>query len=288
MRKLRLLFTCLLTFLALGSALAQNITVKGEVKDANTGEGVPFASIQVKGTMTGTATDANGNYSIDVPRNATLIFSSIGYLNQEAAVEGRGVVNIMLAPDTESLEELVVVAYGVAKRESVTGAISTVKSDAIDKRPVTSVSNVLEGMSTGVLALPGGDPGSDASIRIRGVGSVTGSNSPLYVIDGVPFGGNISDLNPNDIESLTVLKDATSAALYGNRASNGVILITTKRGKSEPGYLQPRHPRVRQGERPGIHAGLLHGLHEQPDQQCGHVESRGYRRYAVEPLHLPR
>ena len=233
MRKLRLLFTCLLTFLALGSALAQNITVKGEVKDANTGEGVPFASIQVKGTMTGTATDANGNYSIDVPRNATLIFSSIGYLNQEAAVEGRGVVNIMLAPDTESLEELVVVAYGVAKRESVTGAISTVKSDAIDKRPVTSVSNVLEGMSTGVLALPGGDPGSDASIRIRGVGSVTGSNSPLYVIDGVPFGGNISDLNPNDIESLTVLKDATSAALYGNRASNGVILITTKRGKSD-------------------------------------------------------
>ena len=139
MRKLRLLFTCLLTFLALGSALAQNITVKGEVKDANTGEGVPFASIQVKGTMTGTATDANGNYSIDVPRNATLIFSSIGYLNQEAAVEGRGVVNIMLAPDTESLEELVVVAYGVAKRESVTGAISTVKSDASDKRPAPSV-----------------------------------------------------------------------------------------------------------------------------------------------------
>ena len=233
MRKLRLLFTCLLTFLALGSALAQNITVKGEVKDANTGEGVPFASIQVKGTMTGTATDADGYYTIDVPRNAVLIFSSIGYINQEAAVEGRGVVNIMLAPDTESIEELVVVAYGVAKKESVTGAISTVKSDAIAQRPVSSVSNVLEGMATGVIALPTGDPGSDATIRIRGVGSVTGNNSPLYVIDGVPFGGNISDLNPNDIESLTVLKDATSAALYGNRASNGVILITTKRGKSD-------------------------------------------------------
>ena len=233
MRKLRLLFTCLLTFLALGSALAQNITVKGVVKDANTGEGVPFASIQVKGTMSGAATDADGNYTIDVPRNAVLIFSSIGYLNQEAAVEGRGVIDILLAPDTESLEELVVVAYGVAKKESVTGAISTVKSDAIAQRPVSSVSNVLEGMATGVLALPTGDPGSDATIRIRGVGSVTGNNSPLYVIDGVPFGGNISDLNPNDIESLTVLKDATSAALYGNRASNGVILITTKRGKSD-------------------------------------------------------
>ena len=233
MRKLRLLFTCLLTFLALGSALAQTISVKGKVTDANTGESVPFASIQVKGTMTGTATDADGNYTIDVPRNATLIFSSIGYINQEAAVEGRNMINILLAPDTESLEELVVVAYGVAKKESVTGAISTVKSDAIDKRPVSSVSNVLEGMATGVLALPGGDPGDDAAIRIRGVGSPNGSNSPLYVIDGVPFGGNISDLNPNDIESLTVLKDATSAALYGNRASNGVILITTKRGKSD-------------------------------------------------------
>ena len=233
MRKLRLLFTCLLTVLALVPALAQTITVKGEVKDANTGEGVPFASIQVKGTMTGTATDADGNFTIDVPRNATLIFSSIGYLNQEAAVEGRTTVNILLAPDTESIEELVVVAYGVAKKESVTGAISTVKSDAIAQRPVSSVSNVLEGMATGVLSLPGGDPGDDASIRIRGVGSVTGNNTPLYVIDGVPFGGNISDLNPNDIESLTVLKDATSAALYGNRASNGVILITTKRGKSD-------------------------------------------------------
>ena len=203
------------------------------VSDASTGEGIPFASIQVKGTMNGTATDADGNYSISVPKNAILIVSSIGYLNQEVTVDGRAVVNVMLAPDTESIEETVVVAYGTAKRESVTGAISTVKSDAIDKRPVTSVTNVLEGMSTGVLTLPGGDPGDAAAIRIRGVGSVTGENSPLYVIDGVPYGGNIADLNPNDIESLTVLKDATSAALYGNRASNGVILITTKRGKSD-------------------------------------------------------
>ena len=233
MRKLKLFLSCVMLFVVGFLAYAQNINVSGKVTDAQTGEGIPFASIQVKGTMSGTATDADGNYTISVPKNATLVFSSIGYLNQEAAVEGRTTVNILLAPDTESIEELVVVAYGVAKKESVTGAISTVKSDAIDKRPVSSVTNVLEGMATGVLALPGGDPGSDAAIRIRGVGSVTGSNSPLYVIDGVPFGGNISDLNPNDIESLTVLKDATSAALYGNRASNGVILITTKRGKSD-------------------------------------------------------
>ena len=233
MRKLKLCFTCIVFLAASFFAYAQNINVSGMVSDASTGEGIPFASIQVKGTMNGTATDADGNYSISVPKNAILIVSSIGYLNQEVTVDGRAVVNVMLAPDTESIEETVVVAYGTAKRESVTGAISTVKSDAIDKRPVTSVTNVLEGMSTGVLTLPGGDPGDAAAIRIRGVGSVTGENSPLYVIDGVPYGGNIADLNPNDIESLTVLKDATSAALYGNRASNGVILITTKRGKSD-------------------------------------------------------
>ena len=233
MRKLRLLFTCLLTFLALGSALAQNITVKGEVKDANTGEGVPFASIQVKGTMTGTATDADGNYSIDVPRNATLIFSSIGYLNQEAVVEGRNVINILLAPDTENLEEAVItIAYGAAKKSSLTGAISSVNSEKLEARPTSSVTSALEGTVTGVqVNNTYGAPGSDPSIIIRGNGTINGSTSPLYIIDGVPFGGNISDLNPNDIESLTVLKDAASAALYGNRAANGVILITTKKGK---------------------------------------------------------
>lgn len=233
MKRLKTIVTLLLAVVLCQNALAQNITVKGKVTDNATGEPVAFASIQVKGTITGTATDADGNYVMEVQKNATLIFSSIGYVTQEAAVAGRGVINILLAPDSEALDDVVVVAYGTAKKESVTGAISTVKSEAISKRPVTSVTNVLEGMSTGVLALPGGDPGDAASIRIRGVGSVTGSNSPLYVIDGVPFGGNIADLNPNDIESLTVLKDATSAALYGNRASNGVIMITTKRGKSD-------------------------------------------------------
>ena len=233
MRKLKFFLSCVMLFAVCFLAYAQNINVSGKVTDAATGESVPFASIQVKGTMTGTATDADGNYTISVPRNAILVFSSIGYLNQEAAVEGRGVINILLAPDTESLDELVVVAYGVAKKESVTGAISTVKNEAIAQRPLTNVTNVLEGAVTGVIANGGGDPGSSPTIRIRGVGSVTGENSPLYIIDGVPFSGYISDLNPNDIETLTVLKDATSAALYGNRASNGVIMITTKRGKSD-------------------------------------------------------
>ncbi len=234
MRKLRIVFTCLLTVLALGTALAQNITVKGVVTDSATGEGVPFASIQVKGTMTGTATDGDGNYSIDVPKNATLIFSSIGYLNQEVAVEGRSLINVILATDTENLEEAVItIAYGAAKKSTLTGAISNVNADKIETRPVSTVTSALEGTVTGVqVNSTFGNPGSDPSIMIRGNGTVNGSSSPMYVIDGVPYGGNLSDLNPADIESMTVLKDAASAALYGNRASNGVILITTKKGKS--------------------------------------------------------
>ena len=234
MRKLRLLFTCLLTFLALGSALAQTITVKGEVKDANTGEGVPFASIQVKGTMTGTATDAEGNYSIDVPRNAVLVFSSIGYLNQEAAVEGRSVVNIMLAPDTESLEELVVVAYGTVNKKDFTGSAASLDSKKLEVRPVTNATNALEGITSGVqFTSASGQPGSSGSIRIRGFGSINADSAPLYVVDGVPFDGSISNINSDDIESITVLKDAASSALYGARAANGVVLITTKKGRSE-------------------------------------------------------
>lgn len=234
MRKLRLLFTCLLTFLALGSALAQNITVKGEVKDAVTGEGVPFASIQVKGTMTGTSTDADGNYSIDVPRNATLIFSSIGYLTQEAAVEGRTLINILLATDTESLEETVVIAYGTVNKKDFTGSAASLDSKKLEVRPVTNATNALEGITSGVqFTSASGQPGSSGSIRIRGFGSINADSNPLYVVDGVPFDGSISNINSDDIESITVLKDAASSALYGARAANGVVLITTKKGRSE-------------------------------------------------------
>ncbi len=234
MRKLKLFITCLLTVVMCNVAVAQNITVKGTVKDASTGEGIPFASIQLKGTLTGTSADLDGNYTIDVPKNGTLIFSSIGYVNQEAVVEGRTVIDILLATDAEALEEAVItIAYGAAKKSSLTGAISNVNSEKIESRPVSAVTSVLEGTVTGVqVNSTTGAPGSDPSILIRGNGTINGSTSPLYVIDGVPFSGNLSDLNPNDIESLTVLKDAASSALYGNRAANGVILITTKKGKS--------------------------------------------------------
>ena len=233
MKRIKFLFTLVAILLA-GVLSAQNITVKGVVTDRETGEPIPFASIQVKGTTTGAAADTEGCFSLTVSTNATLVFSSIGYIPREVPVDGRGVIDVILSPDSEALDDVIVIAYGTAKKESVTGAVATVKSSEISKRPVSSVTDILEGQVSGIMVNSTyGEPGSGASIRIRGFGSVNGSNSPLYVIDGVPFGGNVSDLNPNDIESLTVLKDATSAALYGNRASNGVILITTKRGTSD-------------------------------------------------------
>ena len=234
MRKLKFFLSCVMLFAVGFLAYAQNINVSGKVTDAATGESVPFASIQVKGTMTGTATDADGNYTISVPRNAILVFSSIGYLNQEAAVEGRSVVNIMLAPDTESLEELVVVAYGTVNKKDFTGSAASLDSKKLEVRPVTNATNALEGITSGVqFTSASGQPGSSGSIRIRGFGSINADSAPLYVVDGVPFDGSISNINSDDIESITVLKDAASSALYGARAANGVVLITTKKGRSE-------------------------------------------------------
>lgn len=220
-----------LLFLSATVAFSQNIQVKGTVIDAN-GDPVPFASIQLKGTKTGTSTDENGNYTFSAPKNGTLIFSSIGYQTNEVHINGKLIVDCVLNQDTDYLDDVVVVAYGVAKKESIVGAVSQVNSKDIEKRSTSSVSAVLEGSAPGIRVNNSyGEPGSDASIRIRGFGSINGTNAPLYVMDGVVYGGNISDLNPQDIESISVLKDASSAALYGNRASNGVILITTKKGK---------------------------------------------------------
>ena len=247
MRKPRFLFACLAFRLLCGTAFAQNITVRGTVTDAQTGETVPFASIQLKGTMTGTATDADGNYAFEVPRNATLIFSSIGYVTQEVAVDGRANVNVLLRPDAEALEETIVVAYGTAKKGTYTGAASVVKQESIKDVPSVSFEQALNGKVAGMsITQSSGQVGSASAIRIRGIGSMNASNEPLYVIDGVPtVSGNtgqmsgeiystnnvMASLNSNDIESITVLKDAAASALYGSRAANGVILINTKRGR---------------------------------------------------------
>ena len=230
MKKVKLFFTVLaLSLCAL--AYGQNITVKGIVSDASTGEPVPFASLQLKGTMTGTNTDANGEYSISVPSNGTIIFSSVGYTTQEVAVNGKATVNVALEPDTESLDETIVVAYGVQKKSSFVGSATQISGDKLTKMQTSNVSKSLEGAVAGLqTASSSGTPGSGASIQIRGIGSVNASTSPLIVVDGTPYEGSLNSIPSQDIESITVLKDAAANSMYGARGSNGVIMITTKRG----------------------------------------------------------
>ena len=230
MKKIKFVLTCLLLAVSVAS-FAQNVQVKGKIVDANTGEGVPFASVQLKGTMTGTSTDADGAYLLTVPSRSSLIISSIGYQTQEVAVEGRTVIDIILAPDAEFLEDVLVVAYGTAKKESFTGSAQTIKSEQIEKRTIANVTKALDGLAAGVQTTSGsGQPGAGASVRIRGFGSLNASSNPLYVVDGVPYDGSINALNPNDIESMTIIKDASAGALYGARGANGVVIITTKHG----------------------------------------------------------
>jgi len=230
MRKVKLLFTVLALAIS-ASVFAQDIEVKGVVSDGSTGEGIPFASLQIKGTMAGVNADADGNYSIQVPANGVLVFSSVGYANQEVEVAGRANINVALATDNY-LDDVIVVAYGTTTKGSFTGSASVVKSENLEKRQVSNISNALSGAVSGVqITSSNGQPGSSATVRIRGIGSLYASNNPLYVVDGLPFEGDISTLATQDIESMTVLKDAAASALYGARAANGVILVTTKKGK---------------------------------------------------------
>lgn len=214
-------------------AFAQSVPVKGKVTD-DQGTGLPGVSVVVKSTTTGTVTDSDGNFNVNVPSgNATLVLSYIGYLSQEIPVNNRSTINITMATDVKSLSEVVVVGYGVQKKETVTGSVVSVKGDELVKSPAMNLSNSLAGRLPGVTAVNrSGEPGYDGStIRIRGSNTL-GNNSALIVIDGIPNrAGGLDRLNPNDIESISVLKDA-AAAIYGSRAANGVILITTKRGKT--------------------------------------------------------
>ena len=231
MKKIKFLFMMLaLAVSALASA--QNITVTGQVKDSSTGEGIPFASLQVKGTMVGASTDLDGFYSISAPADGVLIFSSIGYVNAEVPVNGNAVVNVALDPDSQVLEETIVVAFGTATKESFTGSATVVKSDDIAKVQASDATRALEGVVAGVqMTTASGTLGSSPSIMIRGASSISAGTAPLYIVDGIPFSGDLNNLNPSDIESMTVLKDAASNALYGARGANGVIMITTKKAK---------------------------------------------------------
>lgn len=231
-KKVLILFFSL--FIALGGAFAQSRSTSGTVTSADDGQPLVGASVLVQGTRVGEITNLDGHFIISgIPQNSTMLeVSCVGYVTKVVPIAA--VVNVVLEPDIESLDEAVVtIAYGAAKKSTLTGAVAQVDSDKIINRPTSSVTSALEGTVTGVqVNNTYGAAGSEPSIMIRGNGTVNGSSSPLYVLDGVPFGGNISDLNPADIESMTVLKDAASAALYGNRASNGVILITTKKGSA--------------------------------------------------------
>lgn len=214
------------------SVAAQNRTISGTVTDKTDGQPIPGASVLVKGTSLGTQTDMSGKFTISVGSGVVLIFKSVGYLDREITVGSQTTINITMEQDRQQLGEVVVVAYGEQSKRKVIGAISEVKSDQIATQQITSISQALQGVAAGVQVNNTiGQPGESPTIRIRGVGSYNASASPLYVLDGVPYDGNIANLNPDDIESMNVLKDATSAALYGSRAANGVVLITTKSGK---------------------------------------------------------
>ena len=232
MKKILLFLAAVFSFSAL--AVAQSRLVTGTVVDTN-GEPIVGAAVVVQGTTIGTATNVNGRFEIKAPEGGgDLQVYYIGYKTVIAPIGKQTDLTITLEEDATDIENVVIVAYGTATRASLTGAVAQVKADEIEKRPTSSVTSALEGTTTGVqVNNTFGEPGSEPTIRIRGFGSVNGSNSPLYVVDGVAFGGNISDLNPADIESISVLKDASSAALFGNRASNGVVLITTKQGRKD-------------------------------------------------------
>lgn len=214
------------------SALAQR-TVTGKVTDE---KGSPLAnvSVQVKGATAGTVTKEDGTYSLVVPANGrVLVFSSVDMATQETSIGNDGNVSVSLRPVTKSMDEVVVVAYGTQKRESITGSVSKIGAAQLEDRLTTNISQALAGAAPGISATSGnGQPGSSAALRIRGFGSINASSAPLYVVDGFPYGGYIGDINTNDIENITLLKDASSTALYGARAANGVVMITTKKGKA--------------------------------------------------------
>nr|WP_129731007.1 TonB-dependent receptor [Parabacteroides goldsteinii] len=229
MRK-QLLITCLLLLALCG--YAQQITVKGIVTSATDSEPLIGATIQIKGAGSGTITGIDGDYTLaNVNPNAILIFSSIGYETQEVRINGQPTVNVVMKEASELLDEVVVIGYGAVKRSDLTSSISTVKGEQITEMTTGNAMDALQGKVNGVQVTSGGGPGTQPKVLIRGVTTVNGSD-PLYVVDGMPVGTNINFLNSNDIESMEVLKDASAAAIYGTRGSNGVILITTKKGSA--------------------------------------------------------
>jgi TonB-linked SusC/RagA family outer membrane protein len=231
LRIVRLLGVILAVFSLATTAFAQTV-VKGSVNDAGNNQTLPGATVKVTGTNTGTTTDIDGKYSLSVPANAkSLTISFVGYLSEEVAIGTASVINVTLTTDAQNLEGVIVVGYGSQKKSDLTGAIVSVKGKDLTTIPTQQVAQSIQGRAAGVWVLnASGAPGSDAIIRIRGMNSVNGGNNALIVIDGMQ-GGTLSSLNPNDVESMEILKDASATAIYGSRGANGVVLITTKKGK---------------------------------------------------------
>jgi TonB-dependent SusC/RagA subfamily outer membrane receptor len=247
--KKTLLMSLMLMFTLFHQVMAQTRTISGKVTDQTNGGGLPGVTVLLKGTTTGVSTNADGNFSLGVPASGgTLTFSSIGFITQEQPIGNSAVISVAMVTDMKQLNEVVVTGYGQQQnRAEVKGAVSTVSSADYKDQPIIGVDQALQGRAAGVqVSQSSGTPGGGISVRVRGAASIGASNEPLYVVDGLPVnsgnttqvgaGGQLTnglnDLNPNDIESIEVLKDAASAAIYGSRASNGVVLITTKRGKS--------------------------------------------------------
>ncbi len=247
---LMILLSVLLTFSAAASSATalQQKRVTGKVTDATTGELLPGVTIVIKGTTTGVASDLDGSYAIEVPSSSTVLqFTSVGYASKEITVGPQSVIDVAMQADVTMIEELVVIGYGFKKKRDLTGSISSISAANIEDTPVKDVLSALQGRAPGVFVTSNsGAPGDGITVRVRGYSSLNSGNDPLYVIDGVPVESNtmtslngydmhglnpLSDINPGDIESIEVLKDAASTAIYGSRAANGVVLITTKRGR---------------------------------------------------------
>ncbi len=211
----------------------QQIVVKGTITDANTGESLPGANVRIKGTDQGVITDINGKFSLEVNNpEAVLVFSFVGYLSEELPISGRSVIDVKLMPDITSLEEIVVVGYGTMKKSDVVTSVTSVKPDKMTQVATNNVGEMLRGRVAGLQVITSDyGPGGASILQIRGKGSVKAKTSPLIIADGIEI-GSINDISPEDISSVEVLKDAASQAIYGARASNGVVLITTKRGKA--------------------------------------------------------
>ena len=217
---------------ATAATTQQTDKVTGQVVDQD-GEPLIGATVKVKGSQTGAVTDIDGNFSLDAPANATLVFSYVSFKDLEVPTKGQSSLGIIrMQSDSQLLEQVVVVGYGTQKKACLTGSVAVVNADELKRVSNSNISTMLEGKVAGVQVTSDGQPGADPSVRIRGLGSF-GSTAPLYVIDGVPMGTTIRDFSPNDIETIQVLKDASAGAIYGSRAANGVVIITTKGGKKD-------------------------------------------------------